>query len=1410
MRVFVVIALSILVLLPIFPTTDISLKVGRNEIGINSITLDTASINKSTINTITNYFVPNVGQNADPSVLFLTKGIAFRAKEIIFCIQERKLNNMISEPGDVKLDSFSTYNPNSNHLSVYRIDFPGANLVVPFGNNKFPGRYNLFLGNDPSKWVIGAPIYSEIIYKNLYEGIDLHFNIHANAIKYEFNINPGADLSKIHVRYSGVNISLDNNDILIRTPVGIVHDSGLIFYQDVPDKKNVIIGNISLEDNIISYQAKYDPGHTLIIDPLLFSSYLGGRSDDAYSDMPYYRDAIGADSQGNIIVAGTTSSDNFPTMPGNYDFEPNGMDDIFITKFDPCCTKLLFSTYIGGQKNDAFPCIKLGPSDNIFVTGFTNSPDFPTTSGAYNRSLKGSDAFIAKLSADGSRLIYSSFLGGNSADWGNAVDVDVSGNAYITGGTGSNDFPTSSGVYKTNYNSLNDIFITKINPNGTGLVLSTTIGGKWSEEGQSIRVNQIGEIYVTGSTDSTDFPTTAGMNQTILAGNNDTFLLKLSSDGTCLLQSTLIGGTGPDYCADLALDLNNSVYLVGYTASDDFPTTNDCMMNTKVYPGQWKGFAIKISPDFTQIVYSTFIGGTSGGDYCFSNILAADGSMIVVGETLSNDLQVTDDAAQKQLAGYNDAFIIVLNSTGTGPNYYSYLGGSFMDAAFDVTRASPGCFCIAGYTRSSDFPTTTDAYSRTISGGFDAFITAFSMPDGPAPLNLTAIAGNQHVLLTWESPQPPGFPPIMDFRIYRGDHSDKLSLLAIIGNVSVYNDTGLLNGKTYYYMVSAVWIGGEGAKSQLHAATPGTIPNPPLNIKLDVGNRLLNLSWDPPASDGGSQILKYIIYRSVNMTAMQRYSQMINSTRMTDKEVFNTSLYSYSISAVNFWGEGNKSTIVNGSPGWSPSPPRNIIAWGDGPIIHLSWDKPLDADRCPPISYIIYCQNGSSPRLTFDSGGELKWHDQLNQSEKRMRYNITAYNAYGQSEHSSDIILNCPSAPLNLTVISGPTGTEMNWKSPENDGGCTVFRYNIYRSIQNGSEIFLFSTLNASTSTIIDKAEYNTSIGYSISAVNAIGESEHTNLIFAFHEQTRPTLVVTEPANGTYLNKTIVTFKGTAYDITGIKLVEFSSDNISWSQCNGTESWQTTLTLPEGRTIAYIKGTNVLGNVAIVQSIITIDLTPPNIMILDPKEGSYAISEQQTVEGLISDNSGISDIQLNVDNGSWTYVASTGNNWSGIALLMHGVNIICVHATDRAGNQNQSKVKVLLDIQSPTITIHRPKPGEHFIIKEGGHRINVLFKGNATDDLGVRQIELSVDNEIWIAANGTENWSGILPLTEGNHKIIIRASDYANHQSITELIVIVEPPSNVSTNTGFYIFPIVIIIIGLLVGLLLYRVCHRR
>ena len=601
----------------------------------------------------------------------------------------------------------------SERSAVLRLNLVGANRLARVeGGEELSGKSNYFLGNDPSQWRIDVPNYSRVKYESVYPGVDLVYYGHQGELESDFIVAAGIDAGAIRLRIEGARRVRINRqgDLELKMHGGEVVLGRPIVYQrsEGATKKHIIAGHYTLKGKQeVGFEvASYDKKKPLVIDPVLrYSTYLGGSSSDEVNGIavdaagnayvtgdtystnfptmnPFqatsgglqdafvtkmnaagnalvYSTYLGAsgdevgngiavDVAGNAYVTGYTTSTNFPTM-NPFQATSGGYTDAFITKLNAAGNALVYSTYVGGSGIDVGYGIAVDASGNSCVTGFTSSPNFPMMN-PFQATYGGStDAFITKLNAAGSALVYSTYLGGSGVDVGFGIAVDASGNAYATGYTGSANFPTVNAIQAT-YGGGYDAFLTKLDGVGNAAFYSTYLGGSGLDQGYGIAVDSAGNAYVTGYTTSANFPT---MNpfQATAGGGGDAFVTKLNAAGEALVYSTYLGASGDDVGKGIAVDGAGNTYVTGNTNSIDFPTKNPFQGK---FGGNFDAFVTKLNAEGSALVFSTYLGG-SGSDLS-SGIAFGAGNAYVTGYTTSTNFP-TADAFQTSLGGLQDAFV---------------------------------------------------------------------------------------------------------------------------------------------------------------------------------------------------------------------------------------------------------------------------------------------------------------------------------------------------------------------------------------------------------------------------------------------------------------------------------------------------------------------------------------------------------------------------------------------------------------------------------------------------------------------------------------------------------------------------------------------------------------------------------
>ena len=690
------------------------------------------------------YFVENRGQ-ADQRVKFDAKirnGKVYLTPEGIvyqFLLGEKGLDIKPREP--FPTDSLTaTGNGLPRRASpgreeTIRVSFVGANNEARLeGQEEQEAKFNYFRGSDPGKWVSAAPSFKKVVYRDLYPGVDLVVSGQKGKIKGEYVVRPGSDPETICLKYDGAKALRVNakGQLEIQTSSGMLIEDVPTSYQlSAGTKRAVKAGyHIAADDTVRFQVGAYRRNADLVIDPLAFSTFLGGNSSDQGN-------AITMDVLGNTYVVGYTWSSDFPTTGGAFDESYNGLADVFISKVTSTGNMVLYSTFLGGSGEDRGYGIGLDGVGNIFVTGVTTSSDFPTTAGAFDTGFNGAgDVFITKLNSSGSTLLYSTFLGGSADDFSMGLKVDGSGAVYVTGFTASTAFPTTAGAFDTSHNGGWDAIITKLNSSGSALLYSTFLGGSNTDQAGGIAVDGNGNAAVSGYTASTAFPTTAGAFDTSYSGGaQDAFVTELNSSGSALLYSTFLGGSNTDQASGIAVDGNGNAIISGYTYSTDFPTTAGAF-DTSQDGGTQDAFITRLNASGSALLYSTFLGG-SGNEMGYQVGLDSSGNAYVSGYTSSSDFPTTSGAYDTSYnGGTSDAFISKLNSSGSALLYSTFLGGAGSEYALGLFVDLYRHVYLTGTTDSADFPTTSGVFDMSYGGGYDSFVTklATAYPDIRQPI----------------------------------------------------------------------------------------------------------------------------------------------------------------------------------------------------------------------------------------------------------------------------------------------------------------------------------------------------------------------------------------------------------------------------------------------------------------------------------------------------------------------------------------------------------------------------------------------------------------------------------------------------------------------------------------------------
>ena len=656
-------------------------------------------------------FEPNLGQARSP-VAFVARGagyqVALAPQEAIFRLK----------------------------TGLVRMKFLGANNTTQFaGDGVFAGRSHYLRGAKAEDWISNVPNFRRVVGRDIYPGIDVLYYSRAREFAFDFVVRPGADPGAIHLEFEGGDVGVDAGGAITLDTAeqGRLRIGQPTVFQDRGGKRATVEARFQLHDrHSVSFSlGAYDPEVPLVIDPIIsYSTYLGGAGDD-------YARAVAVSPEGAAYITGTTESIDFISAPGSASAGP-GNSDVFVVKLAPG-GDVLYTTFLGGGDMDRGEGIAVDATGAAFVTGATSSSDFPVRSAFQPAFGGDSDAFVAKLDPTGSSLDYSTFLGGSAFDSARGAAVDAQGNLVTMGQTLSDNFPTSNArqpvrfgevdafVAKINATGTGLVFSTYHGGSGNDLPFYfqgvSVCGTPVDAPGWGVAIDAFGFIYVAGTTESTDFPLANAIQAAHRGGLRDAFVSKFWPDGRALVYSTYIGGTGGDSARGLAVDPIGNAYVTGGTKSNDFPITPSAVSHTIV--GDYDAFVFKLVPDGSRLAYSTFIGGTNGEG---GNAIAVDlfGNVTFVGHTQSANYPVADGIGPPSPAGTN-LFLTKMNSSGSSVLYSSYLGGNAdelpcgLNMGIAVDRFNSAY--VAAGTASTDFPVSARAVQPALAGGFDGFVT---------------------------------------------------------------------------------------------------------------------------------------------------------------------------------------------------------------------------------------------------------------------------------------------------------------------------------------------------------------------------------------------------------------------------------------------------------------------------------------------------------------------------------------------------------------------------------------------------------------------------------------------------------------------------------------------------------------
>ncbi|MCK5414589.1 MAG: fibronectin type III domain-containing protein, partial [Thermoplasmata archaeon] len=992
------------------------------------------------LNNIDGHFTENLGQLGDGAGTFYCQGEPL---------------SVALGPGWVSYLHRSDASEGAGVLVM--VDFEGSNPVEPVGVDPLPHPTNYLKGNDPDLWVVGARSFREVVYEDLWDGIDLRYRFADGMLKYDLLVEPFADISQVNMHYSGqerLMVDATTGDLIIRTPVVDLVDQAPISFQGSQPEGDDIWSSYKLMDgSLVGFQVEgFDPSRPLVIDPgLSFSTYIGGNSHDgAYPHI---------DDEGNIYLVGHTESTDFPTTSGVIQNDDLVDRDGFVCKLSSDGFQLLFSTYIGTDGFDTCMDLLVDESGNIVVTGQTDGTDFPTTANAYQTDLAGwADAFLMTLNEDCSAILSCTLLGGKWYQAGTDLGWMSNGDIMVFGFTNSEDFPVVDGCFDTTYNGDNDSFLARMDLNGSTLIRSTYLGGLSDDfmgENSELVVDDDDEVYIALTTASYDYPVSQNAFSKNLQGCHDAVVTKMDGDLTTIRYSTFLGGTDHDGFFSLTVDEEGHVYLVGTTYSLDFPTTQGAWQDELNESEEHDVFLSKLSIDGSSLEFSTYFGG-EGIDWGSDIQLGPDGHVYFTMNTESQRLPTTEHAYDPSFNGVRDIYIGVLDGENQTLRYGSYFGGSDWEGWWPKIRMYGGSVILTGATTSIDFPTTLGAYDRSHNGGYDVTVSRFDpilsdpvLPD--APRNLAATLIGRSVELAWDPPAYAGGFNLWGFTLYRGTSNATMAPLMDLSPTMVnLTDIMVQLGSTYHYALTAYSPAGEGPMSNEASVWVVIPPAPPGDVLAEPSDRAVRLEWTTPIMTGGLPIMGYHVWRGTTRDDLSHLVALGNVTGYLDEDLENADTYYYGMAAFNQLFNSTLSPLVSAIPRGPPSAPQGFeVTPGNGKI-SLKWSPPLNNGGMGLEGFkLLRGTDPASLTVMYDlDASDMAWIDGPLENGVEYYYAVLAYNRLGDGDLSPIVKATTygpPGAPLELQASEHEGRIVLSWAPPEGDGGSPIEGYMVFR-----------------------------------------------------------------------------------------------------------------------------------------------------------------------------------------------------------------------------------------------------------------------------------------------------------------------------------------------------------------------------
>lgn len=793
-----------------------------------------------------------------------------------------------------------------------------------------------------------------------------------------------------------------------------------------------------------------------------YATFIGGSGDD-------YGREFAFDPTGNVYVVGGTFSPDFPTTEGAFCTSSSDfLGDIFVLELDIEGGRLIYSTIIGGEGMESCEGFAVDEEGHAHLSIGTGGTDFPTTPGAFSRSMSGtSDCVLLELDARGESLIYSTFLGGEESEDPTGFTLEEDGTVWIGGGTDSSDFPTTPGSFQPKDRGPGwDSFVAQLSSDGSDLIYGTyfsAAGATWID---SLALNGAGRPVAVGSINesSFEFPTTAPYPEP--AGKHDAFVVWFDNRSAHLLNGTFLAGGSWDFPSAVTVGAGGLILVAGYTFSYNFPTSSGCYSNK--LKGETDGFVVGLGLGITPWDLPTAPVGL--------NAIPLDESIWL----------------RWSPPEYDGCWPIREYTVfgGEAPGCETLLGTVSRDTQFEVR----------GLENGKTYYLAVGAVTVVGEGPLSAPISCVPIGRPDVPLNFTATGGNGTVLLRWAPPTDDGGSPVLGYRLFRGPTFLELQPLVNLTDVKEHLDAGLDNGQTYFYKLCAFNALWNGSFSVVIGGTPRGPPGPPRYLTAEAFDGRVELEWRPPASDGGDQIVGYRLLRGGTGDALGPLSTVTDSIKFTDLTVTNGRTYFYVAIAFNAQGDGPRSEAVNATPKGPPGPPQDLTVEQYAGGLVLSWRAPLTDGGEPITSYEVYRSvDGGIPVHVAVLTDELTYHDTPVEIKKTYSYYVRATNKLGPGP-SSDVVdavfVGPPSMPsIGAQVDAGDAWIGIRWEAPGWTGGSAITAYRVYRG-GSVSSISMLLEVGADATGFNDSGLVNgREYFYQVAALNKMHEGMRSDIV---------------------------------------------------------------------------------------------------------------------------------------------------------------------------------------------------------------------------------------------------------------------------------------------------------------------------